>query len=129
MALYFQPTATFAAQNKIMAAHTSNISVKIDLDENKVPEKMTWEAPDSGVNKADTKAAIVSFWDEKTQETLRIDLWTKEMPVDQMKKFVHQNIMALADTLERAANEKDTAHELRTFAAELGEKMNILKRN
>lgn len=112
-----------------MAAHTSNISVKIDLDENKVPEKMTWEAPDSGVSKADTKAAIVSFWDEKAQETLRIDLWTKEMPVDQMKKFVHQNIMALADTLERAANEKERAQELREYAMELGEKMNILKRS
>lgn len=112
-----------------MAVHTSDISLKIDLDENKVPEKMTWQAPDSGVENSETKAAIISFWDEKTQETLRIDLWTKEMPVDQMKKFVHQNILALADTLERAANEKEKAQELRDYAVELGEKMNLLKRS
>lgn len=112
-----------------MPAHTSDISLRIDLDENKVPEKIQWSAPDSGVTSSETKASIVSVWDDKTQETLRIDLWTKDMPVDRMKKFVHQNLLALADTLERAANEKDKAQELRDFAIALGEKMDILRRS
>lgn len=90
---------------------------------------MNWQAPDSGVESAETKAAIISFWDEKAQETLRIDLWTKEMPVDQMKKFVHQNILALADTLERAANEKENARELRDYAVKLGEKLQVLRKS
>lgn len=111
-----------------MAAHTSEINFLIELDENRVPEKMHWNAVDSGVDQAETKATMISVWDEKSQETLRLDLWTKEMPVDQMRKFIHQNILALADTLERAADEKDRAEELREFAGNLGEKMQVLRR-
>ncbi len=111
-----------------MASHTSDITFSIELDENKVPENIKWSAPDSGIENSSTKATIVSVWDDKAQETLRIDLWTKDMPVDRMKKFVHQNLLALADTLERAANEKEQAAELREYAIQLGEKMNILKR-
>ncbi len=110
-------------------AHSSDINIKVGLDENRVPEEMTWSAPDSGVENSKTKAAMVSIWDEKAQETLRIDLWTKDMPLDQMKKYIHQNIMALADTLERAGGEADYANELREYGLGLGEKMNILKRS
>jgi gliding motility-associated protein GldC len=112
-----------------MAAHTSEIVVKVELDENRVPEKMEWSAVDSGVEKASTKASMISVWDDKAQETLRIDLWTKDMPVDQMKKYIHQNMLALADTLERAGGEKKHAEELREYALDLGERMNILKRS
>ena len=111
-----------------MAAHTSEISLQIELDENRVPEKINWTAPDSGVDHSETKATMLSVWDEKAQETLRIDLWTKEMPVDQMKKYVHQNLLALADTLEKAANEGERAKELRHYAVEMGEKLGVLKR-
>jgi gliding motility-associated protein GldC len=109
-------------------AHTSDISLQIGLDDNKVPETITWNAPDSGVENAKTKATMLSVWDDKTQETLRFDLWTKEMPMDQMKKFIHQNILALADTLERAGGEQELAKDLREYSLELGEKMNVLKR-
>ncbi len=108
--------------------HRSDISIKVGLDENRVPEEISWSAPDSGVEKSKTKATMISIWDEKAQETLRIDLWTKDMPLDQMKKYIHQNIMAMADTLERAGGEAEFAKELRTYALDLGEKMNILKR-
>lgn len=110
-------------------AHTSDIKLQISLDENKVPETITWDAPDSGVDNVKTKAMMLSVWDDKTQETLRIDLWTKDMPLDQMKKYIHQNIMALADTLERAGGEGDLAKELRDYSLELGEKLNVLKRS
>jgi len=112
-----------------MAAHTSEIQLKIDLDENKVPEAIQWHAPDSGVQHSDTKATMLSVWDEQAQETLRIDLWTKKMPVDQMKKYIYQNILALADTLEKAADEQERAQELRNYALELGEKLQVLRRN
>lgn len=112
-----------------MSKHKSEIKLTIELDENRVPDKLTWDAPDSGVNHADTKAAMISVWDDKAHETLRIDLWTKEMPVDQMKKYVHQNILALADTLERAAGEKERAEDLRKYALTLGEKMDVIRRS
>ena len=34
----------------------------------------------------------MSIWDEKTKETLRIDLWTKDIRVDEMKHFFHQTL-------------------------------------
>ena len=55
-------------------AHRSDINLNIGLDENRVPEEMTWSAADSGVENSKTKAAMISIWDEKAQETLRIDL-------------------------------------------------------
>jgi hypothetical protein len=30
---------------------------------------------------------MLSVWDSKEKESMRIDLWTKEMPVDEMKIF------------------------------------------
>ena len=110
-------------------AHTSDISISVGLDENKIPEQLTWSAVDSGVENSKTKAAMISVWDDKAQETLRIDLWTKDMPIDQMKKYIHQNILALGDTLERAGGEKELAQELRDYAISLGEKLNVLKRS
>ena len=111
-----------------MAQHESEISLKIQLDENKVPESMTWTAEDGGIKPSPTKAAIVSVWDDKAHELLKIDLWTKDMPLDQMKKFIHQSLMGLADTMERATGESENAQELRNFAVDMGEKQGVLKK-
>ena len=37
-----------------------------------------------------SKATLLSFWDSENQETLKMDLWIKDMPLDQMKLFFHQ---------------------------------------
>ena len=73
-----------------MSKLTSEISLKVGLDENKVPETLTWTAQDGGITNAEAKAMMLSVWDSKAQESLRIDLWTKDMPVDEMKIFFHQ---------------------------------------
>ncbi len=70
-----------------MANLTSEIKLSIELDENRVPEKLSFTAPDGGVENQDSKAMMLSVWDADKQESLRIDLWTKDMPVDQMKLF------------------------------------------
>ena len=69
-----------------MAKFTSEIKLSIELDENRVPEKLSFTAADGGVENQDSKAIMLSVWDADKQESLRIDLWTKDMPVDQMKK-------------------------------------------
>lgn len=73
----------------------TQITINVQLDENHVPEKMTWNAQDGGVENQETKATMISVWDEKAMEALRIDLWTKDMPVDQMKMFLHQILFLL----------------------------------
>jgi gliding motility-associated protein GldC len=37
---------------------------------------------------------------------MRIDLWTKEMPVDEMKIFFHQTLVAMSDTFHRATGDR-----------------------
>jgi gliding motility-associated protein GldC len=38
-------------------------------------------------SRARAKAIMLSIWDSKVKESMRIDLWTKDMPVDEMKIF------------------------------------------
>ncbi|MDD3004845.1 gliding motility protein GldC [Flavobacterium sp.] len=110
-----------------MANTTSEIKFLIDLDENRVPEKLQWSAQDGGVNAEEAKAIMLSIWDSKQQETLRIDLWTKDMPVDEMKKFFHQTLVAMSDTFQRATNDERMTDTMKDFCDYFAEKMDLLK--
>lgn len=110
-----------------MANTTSEIKFLIDLDENRVPEKLQWTAEDGGVNQQQAKAIMLSIWDSKAQETLRIDLWTKDMPVDEMKKFFHQTLVAMSDTFQRATNDQQMTDTMKDFCEYFAEKMELIK--
>lgn len=100
----------------------SDITIRLHLDENHVPENIEWKAED-GDNQGVSKAMLLSFWDAEELNTMRIDLWTKDMTTDEMKAFFHQNILTLADTFERATNEDKMAAQMRDFAAYFAEHM------
>jgi len=103
---------------------TSEINFKITLDENHVPEKIDWEATDSGEEGTkECKALMMSLWDKKENNTLRIDLWTKEMMIDEMQHFFYQSLITMSDTYERATNDKEIADEMREFGKKMGEKI------
>lgn len=104
---------------------TSDIKITVGLDENNVPEQLLWTAQDGGIEQEDAKALLLSVWDSKTKETLRIDLWTKEMPVDEMKQFFHQTLVAMADTFQRATADEKMADTMRDFCDYFAEKMEL----
>lgn len=106
----------------------SEIKFTVTLDENNMPQKIDWNATDGGVESS-SKAIMLSVWDSEAKNTLRIDLWTKEMMVDEMKQFFHQNLLSMADTLERSTGEKEAARAMRNFAQEFGERMKLVMRN
>ena len=108
-----------------MSTITSEIKFLVELDENRVPEKLTWTAQDGGVQLEEAKAMLLSIWDGKAQETLRIDLWTKEMPVDEMKIFFHQTLVAMADTFQRATQDEKMAETMRDFCDFFAEKLEL----
>ena len=110
-----------------MANTTSEIKFLIDLDENRVPEKLQWTAEDGGVNQQEAKAIMLSIWDSKVQETLRIDLWTKDMPVDEMKKFFHQTLVAMSDTFQRATDDQQMTDTMKDFCDYFAEKLDLIK--
>ncbi len=106
---------------------TSEIKFLVELDENRVPEKLTWSAEDGGVELEEAKAMMLSIWDSKVQETLRIDLWTKDMPVDEMKLFFHQTLVAMSETFQRATQDEKMADTMKDFCDYFAEKMQLKK--
>ncbi len=105
--------------------HNSEINIKIRLDENKVPEEMSWTAKDGGIENESSKAIMLSVWDHKKKDTLRMDLWTKDMPVDEMKQFYHETLVAMADTFERATDDQKMGATMRDFCAYFAEKLEL----
>ncbi len=105
---------------------TSEIKFRVSVDENHLPNKIEWEAPDAGESST-SKSVMIALWDEKENNTLRIDLWTREMMVDEMKKFYHQNVMSLTDTYIRATGDEKTGKEIKDFFKTLGERMGVLQ--
>lgn len=95
----------------------STITVDVFLDEQKVPEKLSWSATQSTMDEPqDAKAMMLSFWDGKEKAALRIDLWTKDMMMDEMADFVYQNMMTMADGFERATRQAELARDMKIFA-------------
>jgi len=107
--------------------HNSKIEITIGLDENKVPEKLTWDAEEGGVSNADAKALMISVWDSETKDTLRMDLWTKDMPIDEMKIFFHQSLVSMANSFERATNDDKMSATMRDFCDYFAEKLELKK--
>ncbi|PHS52066.1 MAG: gliding motility protein GldC [Lutibacter sp.] len=106
---------------------TSKIEFRVSLDENKVPEKLNWTAKEGGINNQETKALMISVWDPKKKETLRMDLWTKDMPVDEMKQFFHETLVSMTETFERATNDTKMSATMRDFCEYFAEKLELKK--
>lgn len=93
------------------------ITFNIELDENHIPEKLSWTSTDNGQEKTNPcEAFMMSIWDPNELNALRIDLWTKEMKVDEMKHFIHQTIATLSDTYLRATDDKELSEEIKKFS-------------
>jgi|ERR1017187_1020754 gliding motility-associated protein GldC len=98
----------------------SSIQIDITLDDNKIPEEIKWNATDtSAENTRKAKAFLLSLWDGQDKAALRIDLWTKDMMVDEMEDFFYQTLVTMADTYEKATQYKDLALEIKSFASSL----------
>jgi len=103
----------------------SEINFLVELDEHRVPEKLMWSAKDGGVALEEAKAIMLSIWDSKAKESMRIDLWTKDMPVDEMKVFFHQTLVAMSDTFHRATGDEKMAATMKDFCEYFAEKLEL----
>ena len=95
----------------------SKIIIDVTLDENRVPETIHWNASDNSSNLPQkAKGMMLSFWDGADKTALRIDLWTKDMMVDEMADFFYQTIMTMADSYDRATHQHELVTDMKTFA-------------
>ena len=108
----------------------SEIVFKVKLDDDNLPEKISWTATDGQQQQErECKSIALALWDKEELNTLRIDLWTKDMPIDEMHTYFLQNLMTLTDSYTRATNNpfikddmlafcKDQADKIRAFEAD-----------
>lgn|SRR5690606_34554502 len=112
--------------NKIVKE--SEIKIKVALDEKHNPVKITWEATDSEMNKETAvKAFLLSFWDEKENNSMRIDLWNQEFNVEEMRQFVYQNLISLGETLARATGDEDLKEDMFGYAAHFAKNAGLVR--
>ncbi len=107
----------------------AEIKLTIELDDNNVPENITWESSDAENKEAlAVKSMMLALWDHNFKNSLRIDLWTKDMPVDEMKRFFYETLQTMADSFLRATGEKNIVEDLRDYCAHFAEKMEIMEK-
>src|SRR5213592_2236948 len=95
----------------------STITIDVHTDENRIPETIEWVASDTiAKNAQKAKAMMISFWDSAEKTALRIDLWTKDMMIDEMAEFFYQTMMTMADTYGRATKYDEMVEEMKKFA-------------
>jgi len=101
----------------------SSIVIEVDLDENRIPQKIEWSATDStAANTQPAKAVMLSLWDGAEKTALRIDLWTQQMMVDEMADFYYQTFMTMADTYARATRQTELVNDMKQFAQDFFKK-------
>ncbi|MEO6893820.1 MAG: gliding motility protein GldC [Ginsengibacter sp.] len=101
----------------------SNININVELDDEKVPQSISWNASGSTAEETQySKAMFLAFWDDVDKSALRIDLWTKDMMTDEMADFFYQVFFTMGDTFQRATGRKDLSEEIKKFANEFHKK-------
>lgn len=109
-----------------MATNKKKINIEVELDNKNIPTDIKWHATDmGGGDEASCRAMLLSLWDHSRKDTLRLDLWTKDMTVDEMKIFFHQTLVTMADTLENSTKDDRISGDMRDFCAYFADKMDI----
>ena len=90
----------------------SHIHIKVELDDDNIPDNITWDASEKPTDvPSNTKAVSLALWDETSMNTMRMDLWTKEMTIEEMKRFFVNCIGGLAQTILNSTGDEYLANE------------------
>ena len=100
----------------------SEIKLVVELDEDNIPEKIQWDADEKdNPGLSETKSMSLSLWDNDNKSTMRIDLWTKDMPVDEMKRFYIDCLGGLAQSILNATGDEYMNQEINNLCDHLVE--------
>lgn len=105
----------------------STITIDVTLDPNKMVQEISWNASASTAEQSqNAKAMMLALWDGKEKSAMHIELWTKEMMVDEMGDFFYQTLMTMANTYNRATKQTALVEEMRKFADDFYKKSRAL---
>lgn len=108
-------------------SRTAKITLTVDLDKDRVPTRLAWQASDAtDPEPTPCQLAMLSFWDGDSKTTAAIDLWTREMTVEDMNRHVYQVIHKLADTYGRATQDQEAATVIHQFGEEFAKNRGLL---
>ncbi len=107
-------------------AKSSVIEIQVNLDDQNVPNKIKWSSSDGEQDPAESKGMLLSLFDKDSLDTIKIDLWTKEMQVVEMDRFFFQTLKGLSDTYFKATNNAELASAMRQFVQYFGEQTEII---
>lgn len=104
------------------------IRIQVGLNDANHPVEINWTADDQqvGQDMQSSKAMLLALFDRETLETLKIDLWTKDMQVVEMDRFFFQTLRSLADTYYRATQNAALATDFQRFVQYFGEQTEII---
>jgi len=102
------------------------LKFEVELDENNLPESISMIGEETNNSAITLKALMVAAWDATRKETLRVDIWTKDMPVNDMFILYHQNMMGMATSLEKSTGEEKLANALRDYCDFFAKQTKIL---
>lgn len=110
-----------------MDQRKNKIVLEVSLDEQDIPSVIHWMAedgPEAG-NSQEARAFLLSLYDATSGDTLKIDLWTKDMQVHEMNRMMYFTLRSLADTYLRATGNKELSTDLRRFTDYFAEKCQL----
>ena len=68
-----------------MMSRTAEIKLTVELDDDNLPTDIRWQATEaSQPGPMPCQAMLLSLWDSEGKTTAAIDLWTKDMTVEDM---------------------------------------------
>ncbi len=106
--------------NAPTVAHRSRVIIDVGLDAERKPVTMEWEAAEGDQpGPHPCQSFVLSLWDRDGRGTGQLHLWTHDMQVDEMHRFVGQTLHALAESYGRATGRKELGERIRAFGDEL----------
>ncbi len=110
--------------------NVAELKIRVGLDKENVPEEIEWDAPEGqGDKNMAAKAFLLSVFDRETKDTLKMDLWTKEMQVGEMDRFFFQTLRAMTDSYHKATKNDNLAKAMQSFVQYFGEQTEILPKS
>ena len=103
----------------------SEINIQVELDINDLPKNIKWDATDKdGDGMESTKSLSLNIWDNLNHSTLRIDLWTDDMSVVEMKRFYIDIIGGMAQTVLTSTGDEYMSEEMKELCDRLVKHVN-----
>ena len=101
----------------------SEITIKVGLNEEKIPTDIKWKATDSEVSQlTDCKAFGLNIWDPIASQSLNLSLWTETMQTDEMHSFFFQSLLQQVDHYVRATGNPFAKEDMLSFVKNLSKK-------